>query len=146
MKQNGKIKDFLLWTVLAIVLGLIVSFAFLPLLGVDPVDSLKIMLTETFSDKFTMGNILIKTTPLILTSLAFAFTYKANLYNIGAQGQFYVGCICAVATVYIFSGASFSYSANCFSISASLSPTERSISLRNTLSSGSPEIFALCFS
>lgn len=98
MKQNGKIKDFLLWTVLAIVLGLIVSFAFLPLLGVDPVDSLKIMLTETFSDKFTMGNILIKTTPLILTSLAFAFTYKANLYNIGAQGQFYVGCICAVAT------------------------------------------------
>ena len=55
MKQNGKIKDFLLWTVLAIVLGLIVSFAFLPLLGVDPVDSLKIMLTETFSDKFTMG-------------------------------------------------------------------------------------------
>ena len=44
------------------------------------------------------------------------------------------------------SGASFSYSANCFSISASLSPTERSISLRNTLSSGSPESFALCFS
>ena len=98
MKQNGKIKDFLLWTVLAIVLGLIVSFAFLPLLGVDPVDSLKRMLETTFSDKFTMGNILIKTTPLILTSLAFAFTYKANLYNIGAQGQFYVGCICAVAT------------------------------------------------
>ena len=88
MKQNGKIKDFLLWTVLAIVLGLIVSFAFLPLLGVDPVDSLKIMLTETFSDKFTMGNILIKTTPLILTSLAFAFTYKANLIILVHRGSF----------------------------------------------------------
>lgn len=69
----------------------------LPLLGVNPVESLKIMLSETFADKFSMGNILVKTTPLILTSLAFAFTYKANLYNIGAQGQFYVGCICAVA-------------------------------------------------
>lgn len=96
--QKGKVRDFLLWTLLAIVLGLAVSFAFLPLLGVDPVESLVIMLKETFSDKFTMGNILVKTTPLILTSLAFAFTYKANLYNIGAQGQFYVGCICAVAT------------------------------------------------
>lgn len=96
--QKGKVKDFLLWTFLAIILGLAVSFAFLPLLGVDPIESLVIMLSETFSDKFTMGNILVKTTPLILTSLAFAFTYKANLYNIGAQGQFYVGCICAVAT------------------------------------------------
>ena len=54
-------------------------------------------MTGVFSDKFTMGNILIKATPLILTGLAFSFTYKANLYNIGAQGQFYVGCMCAVA-------------------------------------------------
>lgn len=98
MNQKGKVKDLLLWTFLAIILGLFVSFAFLPLLGVQPVESLKIMLTEIFSDRFTMGNILIKTTPLILTSLAFAFTYKANLYNIGAQGQFYMGCICATAT------------------------------------------------
>lgn len=97
MKQQKKVAELLWWTVLAIILGLVISFAFLPLLGVNPVESLKIMLSETFADKFSMGNILVKTTPLILTSLAFAFTYKANLYNIGAQGQFYVGCICAVA-------------------------------------------------
>lgn len=96
--EKGKVKDFLFWTILAIIVGLAVSLAFLPLLGVNSVESLRIMLVETFSDRFTMGNILIKTTPLILTSLAFAFTYKASLFNIGAQGQFYVGCICAVAT------------------------------------------------
>lgn len=97
MNNRGKVKDFLLWTILAIVLGLVASFAFLPLLGVNPVDAFGVMMRETFSDAFSMGNILVKTTPLILTSLAFAFTYKANLYNIGAQGQFYVGCICSVA-------------------------------------------------
>ena len=97
MKQQKKVAELLWWTILAIILGLVISFAFLPLLGVNPIESLKIMLSETFADKFSMGNILVKTTPLILTSLAFAFTYKANLYNIGAQGQFYVGCICAVA-------------------------------------------------
>ena len=97
MKRNGKALGFLFWTILAIILGIITSFAFLPLLGVNPVESFGVMLRETFSDTFSMGNILVKTTPLILTSLAFAFTYKANLYNIGAQGQFYVGCICAVA-------------------------------------------------
>ena len=44
-----------------------------------------------------MGEILVKATPLIFTSLAFAFTFKANLFNIGAQGQFYMGSIVAVA-------------------------------------------------
>lgn len=97
MNSRGKIRDFVLWTLLAIVLGLFASFIFLPLLDVNPIEAVKIMLTETFSDTFTMGNILIKTAPLILTGLAFAFTYKANLYNIGAQGQFYTGCICAAA-------------------------------------------------
>ena len=97
MKQQKKVAELLWWTILAIILGLVIRFAFLPLLGVNPIESLKIMLSETFADKFSMGNILVKTTPLILNSLAFAFTYKANLYNIGAQGQFYVGCICAVA-------------------------------------------------
>lgn len=38
-----------------------------------------------------------KATPLIFTSLAFAFTYNANLFNIGAQGQFTMGAIIAVA-------------------------------------------------
>ncbi len=102
MKKKGQVKDLILWTFLAIVLGMVVSMAFLPLLGVNPIEASKIMFTEVFSDKFTMGNILVKTTPLILTSLAFAFTYKANLYNIGAQGQFYVGCICATATSLAF--------------------------------------------
>ena len=49
----------------------------------SPVQMLQRM-TGVFSDRFTMGNILIKATPLILTGLAFSFTYKANLYNIGS--------------------------------------------------------------
>lgn len=89
--------EMLLWTGGAFVLGLVVSFAFLPLMGVNALDALSTMFSGIFSETYTMGNILIKTAPLILTGLAFAFTYKANLYNIGAQGQFYVGCLCAVA-------------------------------------------------
>ena len=58
MKQQKKVAELLWWTVLAIILGLVISFAFLPLLGVNPIESLKIMLSETFADKFSMGNIL----------------------------------------------------------------------------------------
>lgn len=95
--KNNKTKDFIIWTILAIVLGLFCSFIFLPMLDVNPITAVSIMFNDTFSDTFTIGNIFIKTAPLILTGLAFAFTYKANLYNIGAQGQFYTGCICASA-------------------------------------------------
>lgn len=97
MNSGKQVRDFVLWTLLAILVGLVVSFAFLPLLDVNPIEAVQIMLSEVFSGAYSMGNILIKTTPLILTGLAFAFTYKANLYNIGAQGQFYMGCICASA-------------------------------------------------
>ena len=97
MNKRSDFLRLIFWTVLAIFLGLLICYLFLPLMGVSPSLAFTTMVTGVFSDKFTMGNILIKTTPLILTGLAFSFTYKANLYNIGAQGQFYVGCMCAVA-------------------------------------------------
>jgi len=97
LNRNRSAYDFILWTALAILLGLILSFSFLPMFGVSPVDAIQIMIAEVFANGYSMGNILVKTAPLILTGLAFAFTYKAKLFNIGIQGQFYVGCITAAA-------------------------------------------------
>ena len=54
-------------------------------------------LGKIVTDQYNLGEILVKATPLIFTSLAFAFTYNANLFNIGAQGQFTMGAIIAVA-------------------------------------------------
>lgn len=96
-KQQQTAWDFILWTLLAIVLGLVLSFSFLPFFGVTPWEALRVMFSEVFANGYSMGNILVKTTPMILTGLAFAFTYKAKLFNIGIQGQFYVGCITAAA-------------------------------------------------
>lgn len=82
---------------MAIIAGLVLSFAFLPMFGIGSVEAMNIMISEIFSSGYSMGNILVKTAPLILTGLAFAFTYKAKLFNIGIQGQFYVGCIISAA-------------------------------------------------
>lgn len=97
MDRKHEAADLILWTGLAFILGLAVCFAFLPLMGIRPGEAFVTMFGGVFSDTYTIGNILVKTAPLILTGLAFAFTFKANLYNIGAQGQFYVGCTCAVS-------------------------------------------------
>ena len=78
--QNRTALDFILWTLLAILLGLILSFSFLPFFGVMPWAAIQIMFSEVFANGYSAGNVLVKTTPMILTGLAFAFTYKAKLF------------------------------------------------------------------
>ena len=71
--QNRTALDFILWTLLAILLGLILSFSFLPFFGVMPWAAIQIMFSEVFANGYSAGNVLVKTTPMILTGLAFAF-------------------------------------------------------------------------
>ena len=87
----------ILFNIGAVAVGLVISALLLFFMNVDPIDIIGQTLGKIFGDKYNMGEILVKATPLIFTSLAFAFTYKANLFNIGAQGQFYMGSIVAVA-------------------------------------------------
>jgi simple sugar transport system permease protein len=47
---------------------------------------------------FAFTETLTRATPLILTGLAAAIAFRARLYNVGAEGQFYLGALAAVAT------------------------------------------------
>jgi simple sugar transport system permease protein len=40
---------------------------------------------------------LVKACPLIFTALSFAFAARCNVYNIGAEGQLYMGALASVA-------------------------------------------------
>lgn len=100
-KDNIKLKndgaDILLFNIGAILGGLILSSLMLCFLKQNPLTIYGEVFARIFKDKYSIGEIFVKATPLIFTSLAFAFTYKANLFNIGAQGQFYAGSIAAVS-------------------------------------------------
>ncbi len=89
--------NILLYNIGAVAVGLVISACLLLFLGVDPISVCGQTLGKILSDKYNVGEVLVKATPLIFTSLAFAFTYKANLFNIGAQGQFLMGSIVAIA-------------------------------------------------
>jgi general nucleoside transport system permease protein len=47
--------------------------------------------------RFAITETLTRATPLMLTGLAAAVAFRARLYNIGAEGQLYMGAIAAVA-------------------------------------------------
>lgn len=89
--------NVLLYNITAVVIGLVISGLLLLFMKVNPLYVCGQALGKIVTDQYNLGEILVKATPLIFTSLAFAFTYNANLFNIGAQGQFTMGAIIAVA-------------------------------------------------
>jgi ABC-type uncharacterized transport system permease subunit len=94
--MSSKFRDMLVTNILAVVLGLVVSGFLLLFLGKNPLEAVATLFGSLFRDGYTVADIFVKATPLMFTALAFGFTYKANLFNIGAQGQFYIGAVTAV--------------------------------------------------
>lgn len=102
--MTGKIKDLVITNALAIFLGLLLSGVMLLFLKVNPLEVFGEAIVKIVGDKYMLGDVFLKATPLIFTGLAFAFTYKANLFNIGAQGQFYMGAIVAISSSLFLQG------------------------------------------
>jgi simple sugar transport system permease protein len=55
------------------------------------------ILVGAFGSRLSITETLTRTTPLILTGLAAAVAFRARLWNIGGEGQFYVGALAAAA-------------------------------------------------
>ena len=60
-----------------------------------------------FGSVFALSETLTRAIPLMLTGLAAAVAFKARLYNIGAEGQLYVGALAAVAVGGLHGGTGF---------------------------------------
>lgn len=54
------------------------------------------MFNGVFGSLFTFTEMLTRATPLIFTGLAAAVAFRARLWNIGAEGQLYLGALAAV--------------------------------------------------
>jgi len=83
--------------VIAIVLTLLLGALLFLALGKDPVAGLKVFLVDPFSSKRAISELLLKSIPLILCALGLAVCFRASIWNIGAEGQFTVGAMCAGA-------------------------------------------------
>jgi simple sugar transport system permease protein len=88
--------ELLFFPAFSVVLGLAASGLLMLFLGENPLTIFGRMFSFAFRDMYNVADIFAKATPLILTGLAFAFAFRANLFNIGAQGQFYAGALGSV--------------------------------------------------
>ena len=84
--------------VVAILAALVLAAGLIAAAGVNPLTAYGEMLRGALGSKLSLTEMLTRATPLIFTGLAAAVAFRARLWNIGGEGQFFVG---ALATAWI---------------------------------------------
>lgn len=85
----------------AVVVAFIISAIILLITGGNPLQVGKFFWQATFGSWPTFSDTLVKATPLILVGLACTVAFKMKLWNIGAEGQFYMGAFFASLVVLV---------------------------------------------
>ncbi len=83
--------------VLALALTCITSLILFAALGVEAGTALYALLLSPFLSWYSFTEVLLKMGPLLLIAQGLAIGFRANVFNIGAEGQFVIGAICASA-------------------------------------------------
>ena len=82
----------------SVALGLLVGAFILLGAGVNPIAAYREMAVETFGNSQGLSEVLVLATPLMLCGLGVMLSFKMLFWNIGAEGQLYMG---AFATTWV---------------------------------------------
>ncbi|MDE2275425.1 MAG: ABC transporter permease [Burkholderiales bacterium] len=83
----------LLSPLLALAITVLVGVGLFVLLGKDPASGLRMFFVEPVKNLYALSELSVKATPLILIALGLAVCYRANVWNIGAEGQYIFGAL-----------------------------------------------------
>jgi ABC-type uncharacterized transport system permease subunit len=72
------------------ILTMIILFA---TLGKNPVSALVVYFIDPLTDSYSLQEIAVKATPLVMIAIGLSFCYLANAWNIGAEGQLLMGAV-----------------------------------------------------
>ncbi|PLW77625.1 ABC transporter permease [Cohaesibacter celericrescens] len=84
----------LLSPLLAICLTVLTGAVMFGLLGFNPAEALYVYFIEPLLDPWSLQELVVKASPLILIGVGLSICYRSNNWNIGAEGQFTIGAIC----------------------------------------------------
>lgn len=90
-RSNVSQQMMILVPLVSIVVGLAFAGIFIALTGKNPLMVYELMLEGAFGSFYGLSETIVKAIPLILASLAVALAFRMQLWNIGAEGQLYMG-------------------------------------------------------
>ena len=79
---------------IAVGLTLVTGFIFSILIGLNPMSAFHAFFIAPIDDLYGLGELGVKAAPLMLIAVGLAIGFRANVWNIGAEGQLTVGAIC----------------------------------------------------
>lgn len=94
-KKKGILYSNVLYTIVAIIFGFIIGAIFLKMAKISPIAAYSKLLSSVFSKPKYWIWTLTYASPIILTGLSVAFSFRTGVFNIGAEGQFVVGALAA---------------------------------------------------
>lgn len=89
--------------IVSILVALFVAGFLLLAAGVNPLLAYMEILQESLGSSYGLSETLVKATPLILAGLGVSLAFRMQIWNIGAEGQIYMGA-CGATWVALFSG------------------------------------------
>lgn len=92
--MNNKIVMIRKW-VLTILLAMVIGSVLILMINENPLDAYAALIKGAFNGKLKFGTTLASFTPLLLTSTAFAVAAKGGAFNVGVEGEVFLGGITA---------------------------------------------------
>jgi simple sugar transport system permease protein len=86
---------------IALALTVLSGMLLFALLGKEPLLAVQVFFIEPLRNVRGLGEVLLKATPLILCAVGLALCFRANVWNIGAEGQLIVGAIAGGAVALV---------------------------------------------
>src|SRR6201989_3387834 len=78
---------------IAIGLTIVTMTILFTIIGKNPVSALFAYFIAPLTDSYSLQEIAVKATPLVLIAIGLSLCYLANAWNIGAEGQFLIGAV-----------------------------------------------------
>jgi len=78
---------------IAIALTIVTMSILFAILGKNPISALGVYFIDPLTDSYSLQEIAVKATPLVMIAIGLSLCYLANVWNIGAEGQFLIGAV-----------------------------------------------------
>jgi simple sugar transport system permease protein len=95
LEPRGLKSEF--WTygspILAIVLTIVTMCILFAIMGAPPISAIETFLIQPILSVTGISSLLVRAAPLIMIAIGLSFCYRANVWNIGGDGQFTMGAI-----------------------------------------------------
>ncbi|HBJ2623280.1 TPA: ABC transporter permease [Clostridium botulinum] len=116
-KRCKNMRIGILNSILPVLLAFLIGGIVIAIIGENPIETYSVLIKKSLFTSDGFMNTLHYASPLILTGLAIAITFKANIYNMGVEGQMLLGGFAAgISGAYLTGLDPITHKIVCFSV------------------------------